>query len=214
MSDNGPNIDSLRGVQPELWTTLENLWGSDITGPLHKLPLAQNHKGPYHQCLNPPDGPECHSGKINPEINLLEIRYGRIKSIAEKRWSVWFVVENQILEDMKPISERSLLSIGMQFLTVIDEATGAEDTKSFRSEEFPINVIKPVDHEGNRYVLLEMIVHSDFWPSALRVLKPTQDGRIGPGQRLVIHLQDSLSGFRYRCAIWQADANWFRFRPS
>lgn len=197
-----------RGVTPELWTTLDNLWGTDIALPLRKLPLVRNHKGPYHQCSDPPQAPEWYREGSNPNIDLLEARYGSIQGISSSKPSVWFVVKHRKEQDQSraQISQQCHLSICIQWLRANEQRS--EYLRSFKSEDMAINIIKPTIHGDDTYVLLEMILELTDWHKAMPFLQAPSSGRIGPGERLVVHLQDSSPNYRYRRAIWQADVNW------
>lgn len=208
MSEGGGDIYSARGITPELWKTLDELWGSEIAGPLRKLPLVRDHKGPYKQCLDPPIAPEGFKGTSNPKIDLLEARYGSIEGISSNKPSVWFAVKHRKEQDerMARISEQCHLSICIQWLTRNNK--GTEKLESFSSEYFPTTIVKITTHEEDLYVLLEMILEAEDFTKAQSYLEAPPSGRIGPGERLVVHLQDSLPGYGHRCAIWQADVNW------
>lgn len=208
MSEGSRDIYSARGVTPVFWKTLDVLWGSEIAGPLRKLPLVRNHKGPYKQCLNPPIAPEWYKRISNPNIDLLEARYGSIEGISSNKPSIWFVVKHRREQDERKarISEQCHLSICIQWFT--KNKKGTEDRESFNSECFPITIVKISTHEEDLYVLLEMILESTDLTKALPYLEAPPSGRIGPGERLVVHLQDSLPGYGHRSAIWQADVNW------
>lgn len=208
MPDDSGDIINTRGVTAELWKTLDELWGSEITSPLRKLRLVRNHRGPYHQCSNPPTAPRWYKEKTNPKMDLLEARYGSIKDISSNKPSVWFVVRHRKEQDQSRarISDKCHLSICIQWLTANEQKT--EYRESFSSEDFAINIIKPTTHGDDRYVLLQMILEPTDWNKALPHLEAPPSGRIGPDERLVVHLQDSLPNYNYRSAIWQADVNW------
>jgi hypothetical protein len=208
MPGDSGDIYSTRGMTPEFWKTLDELWGSEIAGPLRKLRLVRNHKGPYYYCTDPPPAPEWFRGTPNPKMDLIEARYGSIEGISSNKPSVWFVVKHRKEDDERRarISEHCHFSISIQWLTANNQEK--EYRESFRSEDFAINIIKPTIHGEDLFVLLEMILEPTDWNNALPHFKTPPSGRIGPGERLVVHLHDSKPGYGYRSAIWQADVVW------
>lgn len=204
MPEDRGDIISTGGVTPEFWKTLDDLWGSEIAGPLRKLDLVRNHKGPYHHCFDSPSAPDWDGGSSNPKMNLLEARYGPIEGVSSRKFSVWFVVKHT--EDSQgQISGRGLFRVWLQFFKT---ENGNERRKSLIAKDIPVIVAKATRHGSDLYALLEMVCETLDLGALIPDLEGPPNGRIGPGERLVVHLKDSALGPRHRNAIWQADVNW------
>lgn len=209
MPDDRRDIISARGVTPELWKTLDEIWGSEITGPLRKLDLVRNHKGPYHPNITRPSDPsDWPGGSHNKNIELLEARFGPIKDISSGKPSVWFLIKHTEEQDKSRvrISNWCHFRIWMQFFRAKED--GSDHRESIIAKDFPVHIIKFTPYGPDLYVLLEMTMEQSDWGKHLPGLKGPPGGRIGPGERMVVHLKDSKQGFGYRCGIWQADVNW------
>lgn len=120
------------------------------------------------------------------------------------KFSVWFVVKHT--EDSKgPISGRGLFRVWLQFFKT---EKGIERRKSLIAENIPVIVAKATRHRSDLYALLEMVCETLDLGALIPDLKGPPNGRIGPGERLVVHLKDSALGSGHRNAIWQADVHW------
>ncbi|KAE8551059.1 hypothetical protein EYB25_007293 [Talaromyces marneffei] len=204
MPDDRGFIYCTRGVTPELWKTLDELWGSDLAGPLRKLRLVRNHKGPYKVCTNPPESIDLKNTRHNDHIHLFEIRYGIINSMYDGQPCLWFVLKHA-KDDHNQISGWSHLKLRVQFWKKKD---GKEDRHKLIDDNIPVQISRATHQGDDLYALLAMIVNDpNEWNN--EVLPRLSSYRIGDGERVVVQLTDSqpASG-RFREAIWQGDINW------
>lgn len=194
----------LRGVTPEIWKTLDELWGPELAGPLRKLPLLRNHHGPYRKCTNPPDNTILQTTRHNDKIHLVEIRYGNIDSIYDHQNCLWFVLKHAKDEHSR-INSWGLLKLRVQFWK---QTNGAERGQDLMNENICVQVVKATEEEDDLYVLLAMIATDpNEWNE--KFLPHFSSFRIGEGERVIVQLTDSRPYFgRYREAIWQGDVHW------
>jgi hypothetical protein len=141
----GGDIYCTKGVTPQLWETLDELWGSDLAAPLRKLELLRNHKGPYKKCINPPESIDLQDTRHNDKIHLFEIRYGIIKSMYDGQPCLWFVLKHA-KDNHKPISDKAHLKLRVQLWR---SENGKEGRQDLISEDIPVQITKATLHGEN-----------------------------------------------------------------
>jgi hypothetical protein len=188
-----------RGISKEVWQILEEKWGN-LAGALHRLNIFLNFHGQYEHLDVAPD--DIDWGKIqgassvnNKNIELAEIRYGRIEGTAASKDYLWFILKHH--QDSKgPISDCSLFSSSVHILSVNG------NIKHKILPDVPVNVIKVTQHGLDTYVLLAMHAEPNEWSSVFNICK----GRLEVKESAIVCFKDSQpQGGNHRSATWKAE---------
>lgn len=190
------------GVPKEFWPILDQecMWGK-LAAKLRKCFLFLNPDEKYELDGEIPTDMSSLTKKggliaTNDKIELLEIRYGYIKDFAANKNALWFILKHR--EDNKgpPISMQSTF---LSSVRVYDKYGKPEEVLP----GVPVHVVKAARNGSDTYVLLAMYaVRQAEWNEAYKIAVT----RLGEGERLVVHLEDSLPEGHHRCGIWMANA--------
>lgn len=191
------------GLDREEWEMVKEKWG-EIAKELHRMPIFLNNHQQYENELLA-DVPEeltniygSNAGsRNNGYIDLREIRYGQISNVASQKPSLWVILTHREGDPKDHIHYRSLFSAE---LGIYHLKNGRWQSKHKVLKGVPIQTMKVAKHDSNTYVLLAIIPE----PDEFNRQKDIFQGRLGEGEKFVMHLQESrVNQYPHLCATWK-----------
>ncbi|QKX55419.1 uncharacterized protein TRUGW13939_02512 [Talaromyces rugulosus] len=195
--DAGEKNVELGGISKEVWKTLEEKWGN-LAKALHRLNIFLNFHDHYKHDDDAPDSVDWAMTKGAPSVNntkieLAEIRYGRIESIAPKD-SLWFIIKHH-QDPQGPIHKMST------FYSSVQIYNGDKTVKHKILPDVPVRVIEATQHGLDTYVLLAMHAEPNEWGPVLNICK----GRLEVKESVTVRVMDSKPQGKHRSATWKGE---------